>query len=76
MGNKVLASFENPSGDYCIDVFVRDDGTFGFDEYRGDPEDNGVWHPLRRYSGMVFKSEEAALAQAISCVAWLKAVFS
>lgn len=72
MGNKVLASLENPHGDYCIDVFVRGDGTFGFEEYRGDPEDNGTWHDLHRYSGQVFNSEADALAKAKSCVAWLK----
>jgi hypothetical protein len=72
MGSKVLASLENSYGDYCIDIFVRDDGTFGFEECRSDPEDNGIWHPLHRYSGQVFKSEADALARAKSCVAWLK----
>ncbi len=72
MGIKVLASLENPYGDYCVDVFVREDSTFGFEEYRGDPEDVGSWHSLHRYSSLVFKSEEDALAQAKACVAWLK----
>ena len=72
MGNKVLASLENPYGDYCVDIFARADGTFGFEEYRRDPEDGGSWHSLHRYSGQVFNSEEDALAQAKAYVAWLK----
>ena len=72
MGDKVLASLENAFGDYCIDVFVRADGTFGFEEYRSDPEDNGTWHSLHRYSRQVFDSEADALARAKACVAWMK----
>jgi hypothetical protein len=72
MGNTVLASFENPFGDYCVDAFVREDGTFGFEEYRRDPEDAGTWHSLHRYSRQVFSSQEDALAAARACVAWLK----
>ena len=73
MDHKVLASVENPYGDYCVDVFVRSDGTFGFEEYRSDPEDGGVWHSLHRYSGLAFGSQEEALAKARVMVAWLGA---
>jgi hypothetical protein len=71
MASKVLASLENPHGDYCVDVFVRVDGTFGFEEYRRDPEDGARWRSLHRYSGHLFNSEEDALAQAKASVAWL-----
>jgi hypothetical protein len=73
MSNKVLASLENPYGDYCVDVFARADDTFGFEEYRRDPEDGGLWYSLHRYSRQIFNSEEDALAHAKACVAWLKA---
>jgi hypothetical protein len=69
--NKVLNSVENPFGDFCVDIFVRPDGTFGFDEYRRDPEDNGRWQCLHRFGGLVFDSTEAALAHAKSAVPWL-----
>ena len=69
--NKVLDSVENPFGDFCVDIFVRPDGTFGFDEYRRDPEDNGRWHCLHRFGGLVFHSMEEALAHAKASVAWL-----
>ena len=32
MPSKVLASFESTDGSHCVDVFVREDGSFGFDE--------------------------------------------
>jgi hypothetical protein len=72
MSNKVLASLENSYGDYCVDIFAREDGTFGFEEYRRDPEDAGRWFSLHRYSGQVFTLQEDAVAQAKACVPWLK----
>lgn len=70
--NKVLNSVENRHRDHCVDVFARPDGTFGFEEYRRDPEDNGRWQCLHRYQGRIFRSMEAALAEAKSVVPWLK----
>ena len=70
MGNKVLASLENAHGDYCVDVFRRDDGSFGFEECRRDPEE-GRWRSLQRYSSLIFASEAEALAQARMRVPWL-----
>jgi len=68
---KVLASLENSAGDHCVDIFARADGTFGFEEYRRDPEDVSGWFSLHRYSGQVFATAEDALAQAKSKVAWM-----
>ncbi|TMH44180.1 MAG: hypothetical protein E6H49_15515 [Betaproteobacteria bacterium] len=68
---KVLKSLENSAGDHCVDIFVRGDGTFGFEEYRRDPEDVSGWFPLHRYSHQVFSTAEEALAHAKSRVAWM-----
>jgi len=68
---KVLTSIENSEGDHCVDVFVRPDGTFGFEEYRRDPEDGEGWFPLHRYSHQVFATGEDALARAQSRVEWM-----
>jgi hypothetical protein len=68
---KVLTSLENSAGDHCIDIFVRADGTFGFEEYRRDPEDERGWFSLHLYSQQVFATVEDALAQAKSRVAWM-----
>jgi len=68
---KVLTSLENPAGDHCVDIFVRADGTFGFEEYRRDPEDLSGWFSLHRYSYQVFATAADALAEAKSRVAWM-----
>jgi hypothetical protein len=72
MTQRVLLSLESPFGDYCVDIFVREDGTYGFEECRRDPEDGGGWYSLQRYSGQVFDAEEHAIAQAKESVAWLR----
>jgi hypothetical protein len=71
---RVLASPSTPSADRCVDVFVRPDGTFGFEEFRRDPEDLGAWTPVAYYSGQEFTSEPDALAAARRSVTWLAAV--
>ena len=43
----VFASIENPQHDRCVDLFRRPDGTYGFEEFRRDPEDAGEWTPVR-----------------------------
>src|ERR1700682_6848764 len=60
MAHKVLVSLESPYGDYCVDIFMRADGTFGFEECRRDPEDGGGWYSLHRYSSQVFDAEKDA----------------
>jgi hypothetical protein len=37
--NRVLRSIETDDAARCVDLFVRPDGTFGFEEYRRDIED-------------------------------------
>jgi hypothetical protein len=49
---------------------MRPDGTFGFDEYRRDPEDD-AWQCLHRFGALVFRSMEDALAHAKASVPWL-----
>ncbi len=67
----VVASFNNAEGNHCVDIFRRDDGTFGFEEYRRDPEDLKGWFPLHRHSRRVFATEVDALARARAAVPWM-----
>lgn len=69
--SKVLKSFQNQAADRCVDIFMRDDGTYGYEEYRRDHEDGRGWFPLHRYSHQFFDAEEHALAKAKSTVAWM-----
>jgi hypothetical protein len=67
----VLTSIESEDGLYCVDLFRRADGTFGYEEFRRDPEDGGAWTPVRFASGLVFGSIEGARAAARTAIAWL-----
>ncbi len=68
---KVLDSFETADGIFCVDIFVREDGTHGFAEYRHDPENGSRRFTLRDFSGEVFGTREEALAAAQRTVHWL-----
>ena len=70
----VLASPSTPAVDRCVDIFVRPDGTFGFEEFRRDPEDMGAWTPVTYYSAREFERERDALSAARDAVPWLSAV--
>jgi hypothetical protein len=70
----VVASPSTPSVDRCVDIFGRPDGTFGFEEFRRDPEDMGLWTPVAYYSAREFASEDEAIAAARIAVSWLPAV--
>ena len=67
----VLESPETDDGLRCVDVFRRPDGTFGYEEFRRDPEDMGTWTPVRFTSGLSYLSLQQARAAARSAVAWL-----
>jgi len=69
----VLASLETEDGSRCVDLFRRPDGSFGYEEFRRDPEDQGVWTPVRFASGLSYANREQARAAAVSTVKWLDA---
>jgi hypothetical protein len=70
----VLASPSTPTVDRCVDIFVRPNGTFGFEEFRRDPEDMGAWTPVAYHSAMEYATESDAVAAARHAVPWLPAV--
>jgi hypothetical protein len=67
----VMESIENPQHDRCVDVFVRPDRSFGFEEFRRDSEDAGAWTPVSYFSGLRHASKGEAVAEAARRVAWL-----
>jgi hypothetical protein len=69
----VVESVENAQHDRCVDVFVRPDGSFGFEEFRRDPEDAGAWTPVSYFSGLRQVSKGEAVAEAARRVAWFAA---
>jgi hypothetical protein len=68
---RVLASPSTPAVDRCVDIFARPDGTFGFEEFRRDPEDMGAWTPMAYFSARAFDSEQEAVTAAREAVPWL-----
>jgi hypothetical protein len=67
----VFDSVENDEHDRCVDLFSRPDGTFGFEEFRRDVEDTGIWTPVHYYSGIIYTAQRDALDAATRTVAWL-----
>ncbi|WP_168791958.1 hypothetical protein [Paraburkholderia aromaticivorans] len=67
----VFDSIENDEHNRCVDLFLRSDSTYGFEEFRRDVEDGGAWTPVQYYSGAVFASKEEALDAAVKAVVWL-----
>ncbi|MBC8337272.1 MAG: hypothetical protein H8E39_01140 [Alphaproteobacteria bacterium] len=68
--NKVLKSINTPDGGRCVDIFLRPDGTFGFEEFRRDAEDPSGWFAIGGHIAKTFDSEEAALDRARASVSW------
>jgi hypothetical protein len=69
--NKVLRSVNSDGETICVDVFVRPDGTYGFDEFRRDPEDGRGWYSIGQHGSANFVSFDDAFAEARKTVSWL-----
>jgi hypothetical protein len=67
----VLTSIETEDALRCVDLFRRPDATFGYEEFRRDPEDQGAWTPMRFASTLRYASLDGARAAAIAAVAWM-----
>lgn len=68
--NKVLRSVNIPDGGRCVDIFLRPDGTFGFEEFRRDVEDPSGWFAIGGFAARVFATEQDAVDQAEAAVSW------
>jgi len=67
----VLHSIETHTGDYCVDIFVREDGSYGYEEFRQDLYDQGRWVGVNHYSQLSFETKMEALNGARVNVSWL-----
>lgn len=68
----VFSSVENDEHDRCVDFFYRPDGTHGFEEFRRDVEDAGLWTPTQYFSGKSFDNADQAAAQAKRSIEWYR----
>ncbi len=69
--NLVVKSINAAGEDRCVDLFRRPDGTFGFEEYRRDVEDQRGWFAIGFYGDKTFDTDAGALAAAVAAVSWL-----
>ena len=69
----VIHSINHDGDTICVDVFQRPDGSFGFEEFRRDPEDGRGWFAIGYYGKEAFTSVEAALDAAAKRVGWFDA---
>jgi hypothetical protein len=68
----VLASLETEDATQCVDFFLREDGTFGFEQYRSEYDGSSRWQCLGRYSQLTYASGQEALQAAKQHVPWLR----
>lgn len=67
----VFESIENDRHDRCVDLFRRTDESWGFEEFRRDVEDAGVWTPVAYFSAAAYPGRDLAWAEALRLVPWL-----
>ena len=68
----VIQSINNDESNLCIDFFTRNNGTFGYEEYRKDPENIDGWYKVGNYSDKIYKNQEEAHKNACKNILWLK----
>lgn len=69
--NKVIRSINLDGEAICVDVFMRPDGTYGFDEFRRDPEDGRGWYSIGHFGSTSFPTFDSALKEAKAKISWL-----
>ena len=71
----VVRCHDNAWDGLCVDIFRRTDGTFGFQQYRRDPESNEGWFPLGSTADYRFDTIDEAVERASRAVVWLREQF-
>jgi hypothetical protein len=70
MGKNVVRTIWNADKTQRVDIFQREDGTFGFEELHY-AIDGQAWCPHGRYSESFTETSEAAIFEASSRVQWV-----
>ena len=69
----VTKSISSDEGLRCVDIFRREDNSFGFEEYRKDPEANEGWFKIGFFEKVTqFASEDDAFDEACKLIPWLR----
>ena len=70
--NRVLRSINSDDASRCVDVFLRPEGSVGFEEYRRDVEDGRGWFAIGGHASRTFDDETTAFEAALTEVPWLR----
>ena len=68
----VINSINNDNNSLCIDFFIRNNKTFGYQEYRKDPENISEWYTIGNYDYKVFLNKDDAYHDAKKTIVWFK----
>ena len=68
----VIRSINNSDQSLCVDIFKRNDNTFGFEEYRRDKESYEGWYKVKTYEYNIYLTEKEAFSNACKYVHWLR----
>ena len=68
----VIRSINNSDQSLCVDIFKRNDNTFGFEEYRRDKETYEGWYKVKMYEHNIYLTEKEAFSNACKHVHWLR----
>ncbi len=68
----VINSINNDNNNLCIDFFIRNNKTFGYQEYRKDPENISEWYKIDNYDYKVFSNKDDAYHDAKKTIVWFK----
>jgi hypothetical protein len=72
MASGVIATLHNDDANRCVKIIKGSDGTFGFNEFRRDPEDAGGWTLVRENPRDAYATQEQAAA--VARAGWLRNV--
>ena len=68
----VIHSINNSDQSLCVDIFIRNDKTYGFEEYRRDKETYDGWYKVKMYEHNIYLTEKEAFSNACKYVHWLR----
>jgi hypothetical protein len=71
MGQGTVKTLFSPDGQYCIEIFKRDDGFFGFVEMKHYKRAEGNFWALFGPHSTITDTAEAAEREARTTISWL-----
>ncbi|MDB0052642.1 hypothetical protein N9F04_02765 [Ascidiaceihabitans sp.] len=74
--NKVIRSVNLDGETICVDIFLRPEGTYGFDQFRRDPDDGRGWYSTGHHGEASLVTFDEVLAKAKTKVSWLSDAIS